>query len=283
MTTTIRQQAIRVAVSGLVLGAGLAFGGVPLNNLQGVGGVAFNPLAYPSGQNAEEDKDKGGLHLALSRPQIGAWYVRLGDVNVDWVAGGVSETFFKRLELSYGYEIIAPDGADNIHKSNYGAKVLLLPENAGDNAFVPAVSVGGLWKTTDVNTGDTIDDAGWDAYVVATKLITQLPRPVLLSGGLLYTDELVTGVFGHDDQHDLTWFANVDVLPFSFLAVGLEYKDGARFDDFQNASYWDAHVAWFVNPNLTLVGAYVNAGDSDPSSSKTGLGDGFVLSAQYAF
>ena len=283
MTTTIRQQAIRVAVSGLVLGAGLAFGGVPLNNLQGVGGVAFNPLAYPSGQNAEEDKDKGGLHLALSRPHIGAWYVRLGDVNVDWVAGGVSETFFKRLELSYGYEIIAADGADNIHKSNYGAKVLLLPENAGDNAFVPAVSVGGLWKTTDVNTGDTIDDAGWDAYVVATKLITQLPRPVLLSGGLLYTDELVTGVFGHDDQHDLTWFANVDVLPFSFLAVGLEYKDGARFDDFQNASYWDAHVAWFVNPNLTLVGAYVNAGDSDPSSSKTGLGDGFVLSAQYAF
>jgi len=149
--------------------------------------------------------------------------VHLGDVDVDWVAGGVSETFFKRLELSYGYEIIAPDGADNIHKQNYGAKVLLLPENYGDNKLIPAVSVGGLWKTTDAETGD-FDDAGWDAYLVATKLITQLPRPVLLSGGLLYTDELVTGVFGHDDDHDLTWFANLDVLPFSWLAVGLEYS-----------------------------------------------------------
>lgn len=213
MTTTGRQHAIRVAVTGLVLGAGLAFAGVPLNNLQGVGGVAFNPLAYPSGQNAkEEEKVEGGLHLALSRPQLGAWYVSLGDVGVDWVAGGVSETFFKRLELSYGYETISQDGADSINKQNFGAKVLLLPENYGDSAFVPAVSIGGLWKTTDADTGDNFDDAGWDAYVVATKLITQLPRPLLLSGGLLYTDELVTGVFGHDSDHDLTWFANIDVL-----------------------------------------------------------------------
>jgi hypothetical protein len=282
MTTTHGQHAIRAAVTSLALGASLSFGGVPLNNLQGVGGVAFNPLAYPSGQNADQDEGKGGLHLDLSRPQIGAWYVSLGDVDVDWVAGGVSETLFKRLELSYGYEIIAPDGADNIHKNNYGAKLLLLPENYGDNKFVPAVSVGGLWKTTDADTGDHFDDTGWDAYVVATKLITQLPRPLLLSGGLLYTDELVTGVFGHDDDHDLTWFANADVLPFSFLAVGLEYKDGARFDDFQNASCWDAHVAWFVNSNLTLVAAYVNAGD-EHSTSKVGLGDGVVLSAHYAF
>ena len=282
MTAIRKQHALRVAVTGLVLGAGLSFGGVPLNNLQGVGGVAFNPLAYPAGQNADEDKDKGGLHLALSRPQIGAWYVHLGDVNVDWVAGGVAETLYKRLELSYGYETIAPDGADNIHKQDFGAKLLLLPENYGDHKFIPAVAVGGLWKTTDADTGDNFDDAGWDTYVVATKLITQLPRPVLLSGGLLYTDELVTGVFGHDSEHDLTWFANVDVLPFSFLAVGLEYKDGADFRDFQNASYWDAHVAWFANPNLTLVLAYVNAGD-EKDTDKVGLGDGVVFSLQYAF
>jgi hypothetical protein len=271
-----------VAVSGLALGASLSFAGVPFNGLQGFGGVAFNPLAYPAGQNADKDEGKGGLHQALSRPQLGAWYVRLGDVDVDWVAGGVAETFYKRLELSYGYEIIDPDEADAIHKNNYGAKLLLLPENYGGNTFIPAVAVGGLWKTTDVDTGDSFDAAGWDAYVVATKLITELPRPVLLSGGALYTDELVTGVFGHDDDHDLTWFANVDVLPFAFLAVGLEYKDGANYKDFQNASYWDAHVAWFVNSNLTVAVAYVNAGDAK-SKDKVGLGDGFVLSAQYAF
>ena len=30
--------------------AGAAYGGVPLNNLQGAGGIAFNPLAYTAGQ-----------------------------------------------------------------------------------------------------------------------------------------------------------------------------------------------------------------------------------------
>ena len=53
-------------------------------------------------------------------------------------------------------------------------------------------------------------------------------------------------------------------------------EQGAHFDDFKNADYWNAHVAWFVNKNLTLVGAYVNAGDHK-SSSKVGLGDGVVL------
>jgi hypothetical protein len=41
-------------------------------------------------------------------------------------------------------------------------------------------------------------------------------------------------------------------------------------------------LAWFVNKNLTLLGAYVNAGD-EKSSAKVGLGDGFVLRAQDAF
>ena len=50
----------------------------------------------------------------------------------------------------------------------------------------------------------------------------------------------------------------------------------AHFDDFKNADYWNAHAAWFVNKNLTLVGAYVNAGD-EKSSTQVGLGDGFVL------
>jgi hypothetical protein len=72
------------------------------------------------------------------------------------------------------------------------------------------------------------------------------------------------------------------VIPLSFLAVGFEYKQGAEFDAFKNANYWDAHLAYFANKNLTLVGAYVNAGD-EKSTTTTGLGDGLVLSAQYAF
>jgi hypothetical protein len=66
------------------------------------------------------------------------------------------------------------------------------------------------------------------------------------------------------------------------LAVGFEYKQGAQFSDFKNAGYWDIHVGWLVNKNLSLIAAYVNAGD-ETSTKKVGLGNGLVLSAQYSF
>ena len=274
----MKYQTIKAWVVAAGVGVAAAVqAGVPLNGLQGNGGVAFNPLAYTAGQNKDPQQKDAPV---LSKPQFGAWYVNLGDVDVDWTALGVAETLFGRLELSYGYEVVAPKG-ENIKKQDIGAKINLIPENLGGYAFVPAVSVGGLFKTTD-NVATNVDDSGVDGYVVATKLITQLPRPVLVSAGLLSSQEQVTGVFGYNDDRDLTFFGNVDVLPLSNVAVGFEYKQGSSFDTFKNADYWDAHAAWFANPNLTLVAAYVNAGD-ETSTSKAGLGDGVVLSAQYAF
>lgn len=274
----VKQTEWIAAAVGLLL-AYSAQAGVPLNSLQGNGGVAFNPLAYPSGQN-QDPTVTNAWDGVLSKPQFGAWYVNLGDVNVDWTAIGASETLFNRLELSYGHEVIAPAG-QNIKKDNLGAKLLLIKENQGGNPYIPAVAVGTLHKSTD-NVAAGSDDSAFDYYVVATKLITQLPKPVLVSGGVLSTKEQVTGVFGYNEDRDLTLFGNIDILPVSFLALGLEYKQGAEFDNFKNSDYWDAHVAWFVNEHLTLVAAYVNAGD-ETSTSEVGLGDGLVLSAQYAF
>jgi len=249
--------------------------GVPFTSLQGAGGAAFNPLAYPAGQNKDEKAES-----VMSKAQFGAWYVSLSDVDVDWTAIGVAETLFDRLELSYGFEVVAPP-AKNIKKHSVGAKVLLVSENLGGSPFVPALSVGAFWKTTD-DVAEGSDDSGLDYYLVATKLITQSPWPILLSAGVLSSKEQVTGVFGYNDDSDITGFGNIDVvLPIS-VAVGLEYKQGSEYDAFKNASYWDAHAAWIVNKNLTLIGAYVNAGD-EKSKTETGLGDGVVLSAQYAF
>ena len=39
----------------------LAYGGVPLNNLQGTGGIAFNPLAYTAGLPWEYGSTSRGL------------------------------------------------------------------------------------------------------------------------------------------------------------------------------------------------------------------------------
>jgi hypothetical protein len=279
-----------VALSA-VLFTGSAQAGVPLVNLEGVGGVAFNPLAYPAATFGKDD----GQNL-VAKPRFGVWYVNLNGSDIDWTTIGIADTFFKRLELSYGYESVNLGSklfalnqtlpfSQNIHKSNIGAKILLLEENSFDTKFVPAVSVGAIYKTTSFDVaklGNNSDKGGFDAYFVATKLIPELPRPVLLSAGALLTSGQVNGILGFNDKYDTVFFGNIDVLPLDNVAIGFEFKQGARFITFKNASYWNVHAAWFVNKNLSLVAAYADAGDNH-STTKVGLGGGPAVSAQYEF
>jgi len=266
------------AVAGLLSVSASA--GVPVNNLQGVGGVAFNPLAYLAGL-AWEDKQQAPLCGVVRKPQIGAWYIDLSDAEIDWTCMSAATSVFDRVEVSYGREIIATAG-ENIDKDNVGLKLLLIPENAGECAFVPAVSVGAVWKQTSMSM--TSEDSDIDVYAVATKLITKpLPMPVLLSGGLLSSSEWATGVVGFDeDDRDITAFANIDVIPHEKWAVGFEFKQGSEYDDFQNANYWNAHVCFLANKNLTVIGAWTDTGNAE-STSECGFGDGLVFSLQYAF
>jgi len=278
-----------------VLFAGAAFAGVPFINLEGVGGVAFNPLAYPA-----VTPTKDGSQDTVGKPRFGAWYVNLNGSDIDWFTVGVADTFFKRLELSYGYESVnlgpklfsldtnlgAAGLSQNVHKNNIGAKLLLLEENSFGTKFLPAVSVGTIFKNTSFSVeklGDTrTGKNGFDAYLVATKLIPQLPLPVLVSAGVLSSSGQVNGILGFNEGRRETFFGNIDVLPLENVAVGFEYKQGPSFGNFKNADYWNAHVGWFVNKSLTLIAAYAYAGDNR-SGTVVGLGGGPVISAQYEF
>lgn len=277
---------------GALIFSGSTEAGPPFINIEGVGGVAFNPLAYPA---ITPTKDGSQDHIA--KPRFGVWYVNL-DSDIDWTNIGVADTFFKRLELSYGYESVNLGSklfalnsnlsalSQNIHKSNIGAKLLLLEENSFDTSYIPAFSVGTIYKTTDfqvMKLGDPkTDKNGFDVYLVATKMITQLPRSLLLSVGVLSSQGQVNGILGFNDQRKETFFGNVDILPLDNLAIGFEYKQGPRFSRFKNDNYWNTHVAWSVNKNLSLIAAYAYAGDKY-SSSKVGLGGGPVVSVQYEF
>ena len=287
-------KSIRVAAAlsfAAVAAIGTAYGGVPLNNLQGAGGVAFNPLAYTAGQ-PWEGGESNKLNSVISKPQFGAWYVNLDDADINWGAFGAAFTVANRLELSAGYELVNARkyGDKSINKYNFGVKLRILDENAFETSWVPAVAVGGIYKYTDSRTVDALelDNDGFDVYAVASKLITQTPIPILLSAGLLYTDEVVNGVVGHND-YDVVAFGNIDVLPAENVAIGVEYKQGAHVGDgIRNHDYWDGHVAWFVNDKLTLVAAYTATGDKDKfyrhgSAKNLGVGSGLVFSAQYQF
>ena len=281
-------------LAAVAVGAGIhvaAYGGVPLNNLQGTGGIAFNPLAYTAGR-PWEGGETNALNGIVSKPQVGAWYVNLTDADINWFALGAAVTLLDRLEISGGYAgINAHNYGDNsISTYNVGAKLRILDENAFDTSWVPAVAVGGVYKYTDSETVDArgLRHSGADAYVVASKLIKETPIPVLLSVGGLVSDEVVYGVVGHN-KYGAAAFANIDIIPVEQVALGFEYKQGVHVGDgITNHDYFDGHVAWFVTDALTLVGAYAYTGDKDKfyrdgSTRRLGVGGGFVLSLQYQF
>ena len=288
MNITIAKSAILATIAA---SAETLIAGVPLNNLQGTGGIAFNPLAYTAGL-PWDGGESNSLNKVVSKPQLGAWYVNLNDAGIDWWAGSAAITVAERLEVSAGYGLVNAHkyGDRSINTYNLSAKLKFLDENAFDTSWVPALAVGGVYKYTDSRTADTLglDKDGFDAYVVATKLITQTPVPMLLSAGLLYTDEVVNGVVGHND-YDTVAFGNIDILPAENVAIGLEYKQGARVGDgIRNHDYWDGHVAWFATKQLTLVAAFAETGDKDKfyrrgSAKNLGVGSGAVFSLQYQF
>jgi len=279
---------LALLVVAIFLVSNIAYAGLPLNNLEGVGGVAFNPLAYP----AEGDAlySVGDTEI-VSKPRFGTWYTNLGQPNIDWGSIGAATTFFKRLEVSEGYQYVSwgKTGTD-YHKNNIGAKFVILPENSFDTKFLPEISVGTIYKTTSdkilrdsILNGYHTRGSGEDWYAVATKTITQLPLPVVLSAGVLSSEEFATGVLGFTNERRETAFGNVDVvLPHGF-ALGYEIKQGEEYDHIANANYWDVHLAWLANKNLTLVLAYADTGRYALANTKVGLGSGPVLSAQYSF
>ena len=283
---------IKNILAASVLSASAAYAGVPLNNLQGVGGIAFNPLAYTAGQpwDGGETNVFNGI---VSKPQVGGWYVNLSDADINWFAIGTALTFAERLEVSYGYGFTDAKkyGDKSIDSNNLGAKLRILDENAFETQWVPAIAVGAVYKHTNTDLAGAfgLDKDGFDYYAVASKLVKETPIPVLLSLGILYSDEVVNGVIGHG-HYDVSYFANIDVLPSENIAVGFEYKSGvdAETSGIRNHDYYDGHVAWFVTPQLTLVGAYAYTGDKDRfyrdgNPKNLGFGSGLVLSVQYQF
>ena len=283
---------IKNILAASVLSASAAYAGVPLNNLQGVGGIAFNPLAYTAGQpwDGGETNVFNGI---VSKPQVGGWYVNLSDSDINWFAIGTAITFAERLEVSYGYGFTDAKkyGDKSIDSNNLGAKLRILDENAFDTQWVPAIAVGAVYKHTNTDLAGAfgLDKDGFDYYAVASKLVKETPIPVLLSLGILYSDEVVNGVIGHG-HYDVSYFANIDVLPSENIAVGFEYKSGvdAETSGIRNHDYYDGHVAWFVTPQLTLVGAYAYTGDRDRfyrdgNPKNLGFGGSLVLSVQYQF
>jgi hypothetical protein len=266
----------------VALSSGTAQAGAPFTCLDGVGGIAFNPLAYLAGTPTEG--------CAIAKPIMGMWYIDLGNSKIDWTCAGVATSIAKRVEVSYGFETVDIDKVLDVHKDTLGAKVLLVEENAGGTQWVPAVSAGVKHKLTSYHVGAGQSNDGNDLYLVASKLIPQAGVPVLVSLGAQSTREQVTGVIGFNSQRATIGFANLDFIPASWLCLGAEYRMGPSYGaaggNYKDADYFNLHAAYFATRQFSFAAAYTNAGkntfNGEPGP-RLGFGGGLVVSMQYAF
>jgi hypothetical protein len=262
---------------------------LPLHQIEGNGGIFATLSAYIVNppRNGE----------AVGRPSVGFAYVNLGsDKNLE--AFTLTESPFSRLELGYGWDhlglgdlplALRNAGLVNYHQDevqlhNFNARFQILKENDFDQKWLPALTAGVHYKYNDGISevrSEVAKDAGTDLLgnaglsrqqgvdytLYASKLFTQLPRPVLLELGGRATEGVWEGLGGFTDSYNFVFEGNVVVFVTSNFALAAEYKQQPR--DYQaignlvrkEGDWWTIDAAYVVNKHLTLAAGYGHFGN----------------------
>ena len=260
---------------------------LPLHQIEGSGGIFSTLSAYIV--NPPRDGEPVG------RPSVGFAHVSLGyDKNLEALT--ITESPLKRLELGYGWDYLGlgdlPQalrnaGIVNYHQDqvqlhNFNVRYQILKEGEFDQKWLPALTAGVHYKYNatynDVNSqldgtlkaiGVSQND-GVDFTLYASKMFTQLPRPVLLELGGRATEGVWNGLLGFTDSYNFLFEGNAVVFVTSNLALAAEYKQ--RATDYKTVSvgttsligkasdWWTIDAAYVVNKHLTLAVGYGHFG-----------------------
>jgi hypothetical protein len=257
---------------------------LPLHSFEGTGGSFIVHSAYLVNPPAE------GQVAGL--PAFGGIHVHIGHGR-SLYSLTVTETLFGRVELGYGLnhfhagdlpqDIQNATGFvirdDTVDMHNFNARVLILGEGSFDQSWVPAVTAGAHFKYNetvehlDNDLAGTLtaigieDDQGWDFTLYASKMITALPRLMIVTTGLRSTEGAQAGLLGFTGEREIVAEASVCVLATGRLILAAEYRQKpneytkipglvGREDD-----WWTICAAYIVNNRLTIAGGYANFGD----------------------
>jgi hypothetical protein len=254
---------------------------LPLHQIEGSGGIFSTLSAYIV--NPPRDGE------LIGRPSVGFAYVNLGhEVNLE--AFTLTESPLKRLELGYGWNHLGLGdlpaalgsgyhGPDDVQLHNFNARYQLIKEGEFDQKWVPALTAGAHYKyndsISDINNavGGALashgisGDNGADFTLYASKMFTQLPRPVLLEVGGRATRAVWDGLGGFTSSYNFVVEANAVVFITSRFALAAEYKQ--QPDSYQpvgdlvrlESDWWTLDAAYIVNKHLTLAVGYGHFGN----------------------
>jgi hypothetical protein len=257
---------------------------LPLHQIEGNGGVFSTLSAYIV--NPPRDGEPVG------RPATGFSFVDLGH-GQELEALTLTESPWKRLELGFGWENfdlgdlpLAIQNATGVSISrqevqlyNANARLQLLTEGEFDQKWLPALTAGVHYKYNDgissINNdlggalaahGITGRD-GVDFTLYASKLLTQLPRPVLVDLGGRATKGVWNGLGGFSENYSFLFEGNVVVFVTSKFALAAEFRQEPN--DYRpignlvkaEGNWATLDAAYVVNKHLTLAVGYGHFGN----------------------
>ena len=252
---------------------------LPLHEIEGNGGVLTTLSAYIVNppRNGEP----------VGRPAIGTGLVSLGNGRV-LVPVTATWSPWERIELGYGfdwYSIGSLSGAihdkagvslgtTSVGLHNFNARFQFIKENDWGQKWLPAITGGVHYK---VNSGisqinDQLHGAlttiglgynqGVDFTLYASKLLTFLPRPVLINAGGRATRGAELGLLGFSQDYSFLFEGNVAIFLTDWLILAGEYRQQPHnyttIPGVLNTSgdWVTVDLAWIVNKHLTIAGGY---------------------------
>jgi hypothetical protein len=254
---------------------------LPLHQIEGNGGIFSTLSAYLVNppRNGEP----------LGRPSVGFGYISMGHGR-DLMALTLTETPWQRLELGFGYDLLnlgdlptaitaqgGPRIGETLAMYNANARLQILKEGEFDQKWLPAVTAGFHYKYNDgidpINRqlGGGLDaiglsnNEGLDFTLYATKMLTFLPRPVMVNLGGRATKSAEIGLLGFTDQYSFVFEGSVAVLVTDRFVIAAEYKQQpaeftatpllGRPDD-----WWTIDAGYVINSHMTVAVGYGHFG-----------------------
>lgn len=210
---------------------------LPLYTVEGTGGGLICPMAYlvNAGPGAG--------------PTGGYTFVKVGKKSIHQAS--ITQTILGRLEL--GYSLVTLDlgdfpgdveghtgvdiGFSHVVMHNFNVRGLVVPEGTG-SPYMPAITGGVTFKYTpavqeiDRRLGRGVRALGMersngtDFTLTASKTIPNVivGRPVMLTGGLRFSQGAQLGLLGFGDAYRLTAEGSVCVPVTDWMAIAYEYR-----------------------------------------------------------
>jgi hypothetical protein len=263
---------------------------LPFHAIEGASGHFSVMCSYLA--NAPKEGEIIGL------PSVGLTFVHLGH-GKHLEAYTITENIMGRIELGYGLNyldvgdvyddmsemipVFRPSG-HSVKLHNFNARFMLLEEGQFDLEWLPAVTAGihykynsslddldddvsavvpgGLKTIAGIN-----DDKGIDATLFMTKMLTVLPRPLIVTAGVRASESAHIGLLGFTGHYKPLAEVAVCYLATDWLALAAEYRQKpSTYDEVpgllkREDDWWVLAAGFLPTPDLSVALGYGHFGN----------------------